>query len=142
MVKGEWNLIFFHYVRKNANEFLTTSVFCTFSSSICIYTGLKRILSILSYQQTHFYASFLNARCVWIMHLLSPLMTDTGHFSSFVIIEHATMNILAYLGELSIGKVVALRDFTGSPVGEDPPASIRGRASFPGLGRVHTPRGN
>lgn len=57
-------------------------------------------------------------------------MTDTGHFSSFfVIIEHATMNILAHLGELSIGKVVALRDFTGSPVGEDPPASIRGRAS-------------
>lgn len=76
------------------------------------------------------------------MHLLSPLMTDTGHFSSFVIIKHATMNILAYLGELSIGKVVALRDFTGGPVGEDPPASIRGRASFPGLGRVHMPRGN
>lgn len=24
MVKGEWNLIFFHYVRKNANEFLTS----------------------------------------------------------------------------------------------------------------------
>ena len=24
MVKGEWNLIFFHYVRKKVNEFLTS----------------------------------------------------------------------------------------------------------------------
>lgn len=43
-----------------------------FSSSICIYTGLKRILSILSYQQTHFYPSFLNARCVWKCICLAP----------------------------------------------------------------------
>ena len=52
------------------------------------------------------------------------------------------MHILAYLGEPSIGKGVALRDFTGGPVVEDPPASIRDRGSFPGLGRVHIPRGN
>lgn len=24
MAKGEWNLIFFHYVRKNVDEFLTS----------------------------------------------------------------------------------------------------------------------
>ena len=56
MAKGEWNLIFFHYVRKNVDEFLTSKrlLHLTFFSSI--YTYIKRILGILPYQQTHFYA--------------------------------------------------------------------------------------
>lgn len=121
---------------------LQASVFCTLLFFQYMYIYWIKKNPEHPFVSANTFLSFLNARCVWIMHLLSPLMTDTGHFSSFVIIKHATMNILAYLGELSIGKVVALRDFTGGPVGEDPPASIRGRASFPGLGRVHMPRGN
>lgn len=81
-----------------------------FFSSICIYTGLKRILGILPYQQTNFYAMLF--KCPLTMDNSFVLSLNDGHWWFFQLCyyKHATMPILAYLGEPSIGKVVALRD--------------------------------